>query len=150
MPNVLLSVSHFEQSRDGFCLPTCLRMVLAYRGQVISEATLARRLQTTPFGTPLSNARRLQSQRINVNITSLTVEQLQQHLLQNIPVIVRVWTEMLTYWNEDTSHVAVVVGLDEESVYLNDPAFTDAPQLVVWDSFLAAWAEFDERSIIIS
>ena len=150
MPNVLLSVPHFEQSRDGYCLPACLRMVFAYHGHPTSEATLAQRLGTTLFGTPLSNAQRLQTRRIKVQITSLTVEQLQQHLQQNIPVIVRLWTQMLTYWHQDTSHVALVVGFDEESVYLNDPAFADAPQLVVWDSFLAAWAEFDERSIIVS
>jgi predicted double-glycine peptidase len=125
-------------------------MIFAYRGDLIAEATLVKRLGTTKFGTPLSNAQRLQTRHTNVHVTSLTVEQLQQHLRQGIPVIVRVWTEMLTYWDRDTSHVAVVVGFDEESVYLNDPAFSTGPQSIVWDSFLAAWAEFDERSVIIT
>lgn len=150
MPNVLLSVPHFEQSRDGYCLPACLRMIFAYRGDPVSEATMASRLGTTPFGTPLSNAKRLQTRHVDVNLVSLTAEQLKDLLRQGTPVIVRVWTEMLTYWNQDTSHVAVIVGFDEELVYLNDPAFTRAPQTVIWDGFLAAWAEFDERSIVVT
>ena len=29
------------------------------------------------------------------------------------------------------------------------PKFAAAPQSVVWDSFLAAWAEYDEGGIVI-
>ena len=42
-----------------------------------------------------------------------------------------------------------VVGFDDVQVYLNDPAFANAPQMVLWDSFLAAWAEYDETAILI-
>ena len=57
---------------------------------------------------------------------------------------------MLEYWpHEDTSHVVVVVGFDETYVYLNDPALNEPAQATVWDSFLAAWAEFDETGIVI-
>jgi hypothetical protein len=44
----------------------------------------------------------------------------------------------------------VVVGYDESVVYLNDPAFASAPQPVVWDAFLAAWAEYDETAVAIA
>ena len=37
MRNVLLPVPHFEQSRDGACLPACARMVLAYWDDVRQE-----------------------------------------------------------------------------------------------------------------
>lgn len=56
---------------------------------------------------------------------------------------------MLTYWTEASFHVLVVVGFDDEKVYLNDPAFADAPQVALWDSFLAAWAEYDEAAVVI-
>ena len=56
---------------------------------------------------------------------------------------------MLTYWKEETFHAVVVVGYDDEQLYLNDPAFAAAPQTVGWDSFLAAWAEYDEVAIVI-
>lgn len=58
---------------------------------------------------------------------------------------------MLDHWQgEDSSHVAVVVGYDDEYVYLNDPAFADAPQRVLWDGFLAAWEEYDRMAAIVS
>lgn len=65
---------------------------------------------------------------------------------------------MLDYWlPEDASHAAVVVGYDDEYVYpstgsghrLNDPAFADTPQRVLWDGFLAAWEEYDRMAAII-
>ncbi len=151
MPNVLLSVPHFEQSRDGACLPACARMVLAYWGQILTEADLAALLGTRIYGTPISNIKRLQSHGYQVDFGSFTREQLQGHLLAERPVIARVWTTMLDYWSAETSsHVVVVVGFDESHVYVNDPAFFEAPQAATWDGFLAAWAEFDEIASIIS
>lgn len=64
-------------------------------------------------------------------------------------MIARVWTEMLGYWDIVTSHVVVVTGFDERYVYLNDPGWATFPMPVLWDGFLAAWAEFDETSAII-
>jgi len=55
MPSDWLSVPHHKQSRDGQCLPACARMVLAYLGQDLDEARLARLLRTRPFGTPFVN-----------------------------------------------------------------------------------------------
>jgi uncharacterized protein YvpB len=56
---------------------------------------------------------------------------------------------MLEYWShEDTSHVVIVVGFDEAFVYLNDPALSE-PGGLLGDSFLAAWAEFDETAVVI-
>jgi uncharacterized protein YvpB len=56
---------------------------------------------------------------------------------------------MLDYWEVETSHVVVVIGFDESLVYLNDPAFSLVPQAVLWDAFLAAWAEYDETAVLI-
>jgi uncharacterized protein YvpB len=56
---------------------------------------------------------------------------------------------MLDYWPVETSHVVLIVGYDEQNVYINDPAFAEAAHTVPWDAFLAAWAEFDEMAVII-
>jgi len=125
-------------------------MVLAYWGHQQSEAELAELLGAKSFGTPISNVIRLQAQGYRVDFGSLTVAKLKAHLLANRPVIARVWTAMLDYWSEEiTSHGVVVVGFDETHVYLNDPALTQVPQPTSWDSFLAAWAEFDETTVVI-
>lgn len=150
MPSALLSVPHFEQSRDGACLPACVRMVLAYWGEQRSENSLARQLGTKRFGTPISNASRLQKFGYQAGVESLTRTELEAYLTQGQPVIVRVWTAMFDYWTVPTSHVVVVVGFDENVVYLNDPAFSAAPQNVSWGAFQAAWAEYDETAVIIA
>ncbi len=149
MPDVLLVVPHYKQSRDGLCLPTCSRMVLSYWGQDVSENQLADLLGTEIFGTPLSNVTRLQKWGYQVKVGPITLEQLKNHLLAKQPVIVRVWTAMLDYWTMDTSHVVVATGFDSQAVYLNDPAWAEYPKVVSWTSFLAAWAEFDETGVVI-
>lgn len=149
MPTVLLPVPHYEQSDYGYCLPACVRMVLAYQKRSVSEAELATILGTQSFGTPISHITQLQTHQYKIEYRSFSESELRACLRRALPLIARVWTGMLTYWSEETFHVVVVVGYDETNVYLNHPAFAAAPQSVVWDSFLAAWAEYDEVGIVI-
>ena len=150
MPNVLLSVPHFEQSRDGTCLPACVQMVLAYLGDERTEADLATLLDTKDYGTPISHAEKLRQDGYDVRLRQLTRIELETYLNDGLPVIVRVWTAMLDYWTITASHVVVIVGYDERAVFLNDPAFPTSLHRVVWDAFLAAWAEYDETAVVIS
>lgn len=53
-------------------------------------------------------------------------------------------TGELPYWDEDCDHAVVVAGLDDEVVYLNDPAFPDAPVQVPRGDFDLAWLGRDE------
>lgn len=149
MPSVLLPVPHFEQSRDGTCLPACVRMVLAYQGDDRTEAEIAALLGTKAYGTPISRVTRLRDWGYLGDIASLSQQELTLHLDRNTPVIVRVWTGFLSHWSQDTSHVVVVVGYDERQALINDPGTAHAPVTVAWDEFLMAWAEFDETSVVI-
>ncbi len=150
MPNNWLSVPHFEQSVDGACLPACARMVTAFWGEQFSEATLAFLLNTKRSGTPLFNIKQLENIGYKITVTSLTQKELETYIDQGQPVIARVWTTMLDLDTPSASHVVVVVGYDNEFVYLNDPAFYAHHRPVLWDAFLAAWAEYDEISVIIA
>jgi len=76
-------------------------------------------------------------------------DELYSWLAENKPPIVFLRTLFLDYWTEDTFHAAVVVGVEEQQFYLNDPAFGDAPQVCSLDGFLAAWAERDEAIALI-
>lgn len=149
MPNALLPLPHFEQSRDGMCLPACVRMLFEYWGRHSSETETARYLETKSFGTAITNVIRIRRLGYQVDFGSLTQEQLETYLISGKPVMARVWTDMLDYWDTATSHVVVVVGFDDTYVYLNDPGFGEFPQRVLWDGFLAAWAEFDETAAVI-
>jgi len=68
-----------------------------------------------------------------------------------LPLTVAVETWALPYWQsradlddneKETNHAVVVVGLVDDTIYLNDPSFAEAPQMVPVDAFLAAWAGF--------
>lgn len=75
--------------------------------------------------------------------------ELERHLDEGKPVIARVWTAMLDYWQQVTSHVVVVIGYDEQGVTVNDPTLPHGGRAIPWDAFLAAWVEFDETAVII-
>jgi uncharacterized protein YvpB len=53
------------------------------------------------------------------------------------------------YWTYATDHAVLVVGYDEQAVYINDPAFEQAPQRVSRADFELAWLEFDYRYAVI-
>ncbi|RMF26161.1 MAG: hypothetical protein D6759_20150 [Chloroflexi bacterium] len=53
-----LPIPHFQQSTDGYCLPACVRMVLAYLQIERSEAEISHLLGTQTFGTPEHRCRR--------------------------------------------------------------------------------------------
>jgi len=67
------------------------------------------------------------------------------------PVIVLVRTGELPYWQGvDTFHSVVIVGYDQMHVFVNDPYFGDAPQMVARADFLLAWLEMGYRYAAIS
>ncbi|MDX1523805.1 MAG: C39 family peptidase, partial [Anaerolineae bacterium] len=72
------------------------------------------------------------------------IETLHQQLEHNIPPIVFVATQDLSYWKEATGHAVVVAGLDEQSIYLHDPSFAEAPKNVPLPEFDLAWLGMDE------
>jgi ABC-type bacteriocin/lantibiotic exporter with double-glycine peptidase domain len=150
LPPVLLSVPHLQQPRDGDCLPACAYMVLAYIDKRIYYWRLRWLLGTQSFGTPFFHLRRLERLGITVEGQARgTLILLHQHLLQNRPCIVSVQTENLPYWPHNTLHAVVVVGIDDRSVYLNDPEFPEAPIAVPVGDFDLAWLAEDERYAIL-
>jgi predicted double-glycine peptidase len=66
------------------------------------------------------------------------------------PVIVPLRTGELPHWSENIDHAVVVVGMDEHSVYLNDPAFATAPIQVPHGDFDLAWLEREEYYAVLA
>lgn len=150
MPKVSLPVPHFKQSSNYSCVPAAMRMVLAHLGHSINETTLVKRLDTKPIGTIVRNVQRISSLGFTVSFGSSSLANIRSSLELGKPVIAFVMTGHLKYWKLDVPHAVVVVGIDDESVYLNDPWFDVAPQVSSIDDFLAAWAEFDHLAAFIS
>jgi ABC-type bacteriocin/lantibiotic exporter with double-glycine peptidase domain len=115
--------------------------VLAYYGDVRTEAELRSELDTQPTGTRARNLMRLSGTAFEVFLRSSHFAELQTVLAGNQPVIVFLKTGLLEYWTRDIFHTAVLVGLDAESVTLLDPYLASGPQKTSLASFEKAWAQ---------
>ena len=145
LPNNPLDVPHYPQADDGYCLPACIQMVLAYLGLSLTQDLLARKLDVhPPLGAPASNVARLRSDVLDVTFTSGSLDDLRAHLARGNPPIVFVQAGEFPHWRGHVSqHAVVVVGADEQAVHVLDPAAGAAPIPVSTGDFLLAWSELD-------
>ncbi len=144
MNPVRLDVPLIQQSEDGECVAVCAAMVLDYLNIKIGYDQLLKLLGTQPFGTFASQLHKLETLNLTVIYKRGTFEELYDHLTRNHPCIAFVMTGQLPYWTEDKSHAVVVVGLDDDFIYLNDPDVSKAPVQVSRGDFDLAWLEWDE------
>jgi len=151
MPKLWLKLVHQPQRYEADCLAACAAMVLEYLGQSVEYAQLLHILNITPnLGAPASHIKRLSTLGLGIVYRAGTISDLMKYLAQNIPCIVFVNTIELDYWTEATRHAVVVVGIDERQVYLNDPFFEVAPQIVSRLEFELAWDEMDNSYAVIT
>lgn len=141
MPSSWLNVPHFQQEHEFSCVAACVRMVLAYYGDLRTEAELRLLLDTQPTGTRAGNVMRLTGSALEAYLRSSNLLELQKILANNQPPIVFLKTGPLEYWSMDIFHTAVLVGVDAVSVALHDPYFATAPQTTSLESFERAWAQ---------
>lgn len=144
MSPILLPVSHIQQQNMGDCLAACVAMTLSYMDITIPYTKILKTLRVEWFGTPFSNIMALEKLGITVLLKTGNLAELHSHLLYNRPCIVFVQTGDLPYWQEVTTHAVVVSGIDANYVYLNDPAFIQAPLRVTLGDFDLAWLEQGE------
>lgn len=144
MPPIILPVPHIRQHNLGECLAACAAMVCSYLDFSITYEQLLKLLRVEWFGTPASNIRELEKLNVSVTYKQGTLEELHNHLTNNRPCIAFVKTGQLPYWDGDNDHAVVIVGLDDEYIYLNDPDFANAPMQVSHGDFDLAWLERDE------
>ena len=148
---VLLPVAHIQQHNDSDCLAACVDMVLKYLDSPMKYQRLLRTLGTNEqVGTPFPNIQRLEKLGITVVFRQGSLAQLYKFLQNGWPVIVPVKTRELPHWEENTDHAVVVVGMDDNTVYLNDPAFARAPIPVSHGDFDLAWLARDEYYAVLA
>jgi ABC-type bacteriocin/lantibiotic exporter with double-glycine peptidase domain len=151
MARLILPVKNWPQPRIGECLPACAAMVLDHIGIVAPYHRLLRILETIPdLGTPSFRVVNLERLGVKVSYQQGTLDALFQHLLAGRPCIVFVRTGQLPYRTDNTDHAVVLVGMDEQSVYINDPETTVSPLRVSLGDFDLAWLERDEMYAVIT
>ena len=145
MPNILLPVPHIQQREDADCLAACAAMALAYAGVRIEYPHLLRLLKVKPFGTPGHNLNYLSTLGVQVTYRESSMRELVRTVTAGIPCIALVKTAELPYWRYPVDHAVVTVGIGNHTLFLNDPAFPNAPIEVDIEEFELAWMEFDYR-----
>jgi hypothetical protein len=125
-------------------------MTLAYLHEPVDITRITRLLDTQEFGSVASRIHRLADWGYNVTYQSGSLARLRDLIAAATPPIAFVWTGDLPYWTVNTPHAIVIVGLDDETVWVNDPAVPAAPQSIPLGDFLLAWAEFDNRYATIT
>jgi ABC-type bacteriocin/lantibiotic exporter with double-glycine peptidase domain len=149
----VLKVPHFRQETDGLCPPACVQMVLAYWGLSHSQSELVQWLGTRPhIGTPHRHINRLRSAEIDVFYAADgSTETLHVYLERGLPVIVFVQVAELPHWQGHSArHALVVIGMEDTSVVVLDPAASPGPIRVPLDDFLLAWEEMDATYAVVS
>ena len=149
MTAILLPVAHREQVSEAECVAVCVAMVLDYIGINASYERVMQILQTKEWGTVVSRIQALEQLGVLVIYKQGTFAELQTHLSNNHPPIAFVATRELPYWNGDEQHAVVVVGLDDNYIYLNDPAFPTPAIPVSRGDFDLAWLEWDELYAVL-
>jgi ABC-type bacteriocin/lantibiotic exporter with double-glycine peptidase domain len=140
-----LSVPHFRQSAEGYCLPACARMVLAYHGIKLTEQELVQKLGSQIWGTPSFAIQKLANSRLEVNYREWSLVELKTILSQQ-PVIAFVQAGFLGYYHDDFAHAVVIIGVTPtQNFWLNDPHQPTGSTEVSSNGLLAAWAEFSYR-----
>jgi ABC-type bacteriocin/lantibiotic exporter with double-glycine peptidase domain len=143
-----LNVKPFQETLyAGMCGPASLKMVFEYWGIDKSEQQLADLCNTQPdLGTSDQDLKRVaESFGLKVEIKNLsTFEDILYWLDKKVPVIVDWFTRgRPDYSDSEVSdgHYSVVVGLDTEYIYLQDPEIGALRKLKRVD-FLKVWFDF--------
>jgi len=147
----LISLCHFQQSAEGYCLSACARMVLAHLGLDLAEEAISRVLGAQEFGTPSFAVQRLVALNLRVTYCEWSVSQLLAALRTGKPVIAFVRTAFLDHWTKDVAHAVIIVdAIENRQFSIHDPAWPTGPLAVLWDGLLAGWAEFSYRGAAIT
>jgi len=126
-------------------------MALAFFGIIKSQKQIAAQIgHIEGAGTPARNITRLSVFGVDVQHSeSGTLKNLRQGVEAGAAIIVFVRTGELPYWDKDTPHALVIVGIEADIIYVNDPAFEDAPIAMAMGDFMLAWDEFGSQYAIV-
>ena len=149
----LLPVKQFQETlHGGYCGPASLKMVLDYYGIDKSEEEVALICnRDSDLGTDdVSIKNAAESYGLNVEIeNNSSFDNISKWLAKEVPVIVNWFTRgRIDYGDEEVpdGHYSVVVGLDGEHIYFQDPEIGRLRKLSR-DDFLRVWFDFKSDHI---
>ena len=147
----LASVPDVRQSTGYTCGAAALQAVLAYWGTSEREDRLVARLHSTPeAGTHPADIVRVAGEfGLSAELREgLTLDDLETALAAGTPVIVdlQAWrSETGVPWTEtwDDGHYMVLLGMDEENLYFEDPSLLGRRGFIPRDEFVDRWHDYE-------
>lgn len=132
----MLNIKPFKQT-PGFCGPACLKLVLSYYGIEKTEMEIAKLLNfDIKKGTPAKDFVEVANKLgFKAEIKdNCSFEDIKKYLNKKIPVIV-------DWFLVDEGHYSVVVDIDNENIYLQDPNLGHL-RAVNLKTFYRIWFDF--------
>lgn len=148
MSTKILKVKPFQETlHGGYCGPASLKMVMDYFGKDVSEEEVAEKCGRDPeLGTDdlsIKSAAEEYGFRVEVQNNS-TYKDLESWLAKGVPVIVNWFTRGRRDYGDSQvpdGHYSVVIGLDEENIYLQDPEI-GGMRAIDRDDLYRVWFDF--------
>lgn len=145
-----LDVPIFAQEHSWTCVPACIRMILAYQGDVRNEHEIAEACATrAPVGTlpekAVDGVAKLGYRALWFE--NADFERLESLISHGWPVIVFVRAEDLPHGRRGL-HSAVVVGITDRVVVMADPALGRSFEMNVAD-FERAWRVLNAQGMVV-
>lgn len=146
---MLLPVPHHSQQGAADCLAACLAMILDFHEQSVEYDRLLSLLDIGPIGAPRRNIVRAVRFGVDVIYREATMSILVDYVQSGEPVIAFVDTNELPYWTSGTNHAVVVIGVQDDALFVNDPASEADPIRVTMGDFELAWLNADYMCAIV-
>jgi len=144
-----MEIPCYKQKKNYTCAVCCLKMVLEYYGKEYEEIELEKMCRTTERGTIAKNVVDT-AKRIGfwAAICEGDLEFIRACISSEMPVIVYLRTKYLPWWEYDAIHAVVVIGIDENYIYLNE-SWTGSQVRCKISDFIDAWNELFNLMILI-
>ena len=148
MEKILLDVKPFQETLDAdMCGPASLKIVLEYYGVNKSEEELAGLCKVKRgLGTD-DKAIKIAAEKLGFKVkikNNSSFKDIEKWLKKEVPVIVDWFTKGRTDYGDSSTadgHYSVVMGLDDEFIYLQDPEL-GAMRKINRDDFMRVWFDF--------
>jgi uncharacterized protein len=147
----LLKAPDVRQSNGYFCGAASFQSVLSYYGEDIRQDKAAELLDTTEEGTKVENiCEGFKKKGLDAKIAQdVSIEDLKKHLKTGnlLMVAYQAWDDnyseninWLTTWED--GHWSVVVGIDKNNIYIEDPSLLGSVGCMPINEFLNRWHDY--------
>jgi len=133
----MIKLKLIKQRKEAYCGPICLRMIIDYFGIKISELKLVKLCKTDSHGSRAVNIIKAAK---SLGLKGFVKDFCEIKDLRNY-VVKKKWPVIVAWFSDDDTHYSVVVGLDNDNVYLADPEENHIKKIKI-NIFRRLWFDF--------